>query len=216
MKQSKKWMALLLTLALLCSLAACGKSTPTGQDAQKYVQAVMDMICTGDYDHSVEFSDMEEGEASEILKEGIDEALAELAQTMKLDDETRDGFRDLILKAVAKSKYTVAEGVKAADGDGYDVTVTIQPLDFSAGMDEIVGEKVDELLSDPNVASMSESEITNVLMKAVIEGMNANLENPVYGESVDVTVRYHQMGEGVYGVEKEDGEKLGSSLFLMS
>ena len=35
---------------------------PTAEDARAYVQAVLDIMCTGDYDHSVELSDIPEGD----------------------------------------------------------------------------------------------------------------------------------------------------------
>ena len=45
---------MLAAVMMIVMLSGCGPKKPTPEDAQAYVKAVLDIICTGDYDHAVE------------------------------------------------------------------------------------------------------------------------------------------------------------------
>lgn len=71
-------------------------------------------------------------------------------------------------------------------------------------------------MADPDkFLAMSESEQTEYGFKFLVDKLNEDLENPKYGDPVDVTVRYELLDEkeNVYGCKEEEGEILGEHLF---
>ena len=63
MKKHFRIIAALLASVMLMGLmlSGCGKAEPTVEDAKKYVDSTVKLLCTGEYDKSVKFSDIEEG-----------------------------------------------------------------------------------------------------------------------------------------------------------
>jgi hypothetical protein len=92
-----------------------------------YVKAVLDIICTGDYDRSVKFTDLDKSaeKTREELLDSVEEALTG-SGGMNLPEETVKNFRTAMDHALKQCKYTVKEAV--AVDDGFDVTVVIEPL----------------------------------------------------------------------------------------
>ena len=178
----------------------------------KYVQAVLDGICTGDYDHSVKFLDLGESDFADLRKDMLDSIVDELmgSDELTLTEETAKAFRDVMDKALTKCKYQV---VDAAETDnGYDVTVSIEPLkllDQAKMQDELTG----YLLTVPGILSMSQDELMEVAMNHIVEYIGAGLDSPAYDDAVQVTVRYVEMERGQYGVSEADGQRLGEKLF---
>ena len=66
---------LICFVAMGCLLSGCGKSGAAKEDAQKYVGAVLDLMCKGEYDSSVDLSNLKEEEVSGFRDEMIDEML---------------------------------------------------------------------------------------------------------------------------------------------
>ena len=205
--------AMMAVLCAVCVFTGCGSRKPKAVDAQNYVKAILDIICTGDYDHSVKFSDLNEDTAKQTRDEildGVEEALAG-SDEIKLPEETIKKFREVKDKALQKCRYTVGDAV-AAD-DGFDVKVSIEPLvvmdsaKFSDGM-------MAYLLSVPGIAGMNQEQITAEAMNYLITCIEEGLEDPQYDSSVDVTVHYGVLEENNYGVSEEDGQRLGEKLFI--
>ena len=70
---------MLLTVLAVSALTGCGSKAPTAQDAQNYAKAVLDLMCTGGYDHSVKLADVEEGKELDLRDQMIDDTIASLA-----------------------------------------------------------------------------------------------------------------------------------------
>lgn len=208
MKQFKRAAALILTLCMVFALTACS-SKPKAEDAEKYVKAVLDIICTGDYDHSVNLVDADE--MSSTLDEAIDSAVESLSAEVTMTDEVKANFREVMMDLFAKSKYTVGEATEVEGG--FDVPVTLEPIQVGSTVEDAVNAAVDELVNDPETANMTQDDIMNALMQVVIDALKAELDDPQYGDSVEVTVRYKELEDGVYGVDEADGEKLGEAMF---
>ena len=104
--------------------------------------------------------------------------------------------------------------------DGYDVTVSIEPLQLFTGIDEELNEVLEERVASEadKILAMSEEEQTNYVMEIVIELLNKKLEDPQYDPAEEVVVHYGPMEgqKGVYGCTEAEGEKLGSKLFSTS
>ena len=217
MKNSmKKLMAVIaVVLCIACVLAGCGNRKPTKEDAMDYVQAVLDGICTGDYDHSVKFVDMEESDLTNMREEVLDAFMDGLMGSgeLTLSEETAKSFRDVMDKALTKCKYQVVDAVEKENG--YDVTVSIEPLKVMDS-ENLQHELTNYLLTVPNILSMSEDEIMEVAMKYIAEQIDAGLDSPAYDDAVQVTVSYTELEKGQYGVSKEDGERLGEKMFSVN
>lgn len=214
---------LLLTAFMIVMTAAmlsgCGPKKPAPEDAQAYVKAVLDLMCTGDYDHEVNLADIEEGKESETRDAVVDQMIAEIGSQQNLNDEVKSSFRDLMLAALGKAKYTVGEAVETEDG-GYDVTVTLEPLQLFTGISEELDAVLEERVAAEadKILAMSEDEQTNYVMEILIELLNKKIEDPQYDDAEDVVVHYGPMDgqDNVYGCTEEEGEKLGAKLFSTS
>ena len=176
---------------------------PTAEDAKAYVKAILDIMCTGDYDHSVNLSDIPEGEEANLRDSTIESAVAAIASDSGLSEDVQADFAEVMREAFAKSKYTVGDAVPTEDG-GYDVTVTIEPLKLYAGAQTKLAERI-----------TSEEEANNLIYTKIAEIIRENLEEPEYGEPKEVVVHYGLIDEqnNIWGVSEEEGEKLGEVLF---
>ena len=221
MKKSFKRVLLVAFMAVMAVavLTGCGPKKPAPEDAQAYVKAVLDLMCTGDYDHEVNLADIEEGKESETRDAVVDQMIAEIGSQQNLNDEVKSSFRDLMLTALGKAKYTVGEAVETEDG-GYDVTVTLEPLQLFTGVSEELDAVLEERVAAEadKILAMSEDEQTNYVMEILIELLNKKIEDPQYDDAEDVVVHYGPMDgqENVYGCTEAEGEKLGAKLFSTS
>ena len=200
-------------------LAGCGPKKPTAEDAQAYVKAVLDLMCTGDYDHSVKLVDVEEGTGVELREALVEETLGDIGAESNISDELIEGFKNFMLDALTKANYTVGDAVETEDG-GYDVTVSIAPLQLFTGIEEeLMGVLEERVAAEPDkILAMSEEEQNNYIMEILLELLNKKIADPQYDPPEDVVVHYGLMeGEdNVYGCDDAEGEKLGAKLFSQS
>jgi hypothetical protein len=77
---------------LMLALAGCGQAKPTAEDAKAYVQATLDLLCTGDYDHSVDLADdflaLTADEQQDIVLRALSEFLIGKLDTPTYGDPT--------------------------------------------------------------------------------------------------------------------------------
>lgn len=217
MKRNTRRLSLIaLSLILVISMLAGCSSKPKPEDAQAYVKAVLDVICTGDYDRSVNLADIEQGTEGELRDEVIDAMLASFGAEQGLDEEVKGRFKDTLIDAFSKARYSVGDAVPTDDG-GYDVTVTIEPLQIFAGFGENFESTVQEraMADYEKVSVMSEEELNAYVMNIVIDMINDNLADPQYDPAETVTVHYGLLDEenNLYGCPSEEGEKLGGKIF---
>ena len=217
MKRGLKHLSLIVIMMVFAvvMLSSCGPKKPEPGEAQAYVKAVLDLMCTGDYDHTVDLADIEEGKESETRDALVDQMISEIGDKENLSDEVVSSFRDLMMAALEKTKYTVGEAVETEDG--YDVTVTIEPLQIFNG----ITKKIDAVLEkkvaaeSDKILAMSEEEQTNYVMEILIDLLNKKVEKPKYDPPEEVVVHYGIIEDktGVYGCTEAEGEKLGKKLF---
>ncbi len=200
-------------------LTGCGPKKPAPEDAQAYVKAVLDLMCTGDYDHSVNLADIEEGKESEVRDNLINEMMTQIGSESNLSEEVTASFKDFMMNALEKAKYTVGDAT-ATEDDGYDVTVSIEPLQIFTDINEELNDVLEERVASESdkILAMSEEEQTNYVMEIVIELLNKKIADPKYDPAEEVVVHYGPMEgqKGVYGCTEAEGEKLGSKLFSSS
>ncbi len=198
-------------------LSGCGPKKPAPEDAQAYVKAILDLMCTGDYDHSVDIADIEEGKESEIRDAFIDEMVGKVSEESDLSEDSAKAFRDLMINALEKTRYSVGEATPAEDGE-YDVTVSIEPLRIFTGVEEEFDAELEKIAaSEPDkILAMSTEEQAEYGMEILLGILNKKIEDPKYDPAEEVTVHYGLMEgqKNVYGCAESEGEKLGSKLFL--
>lgn len=215
-KTMRQLVTALASLALTLSvLTACGSNKPTSEDAENYVKAVLDLMCTGDYDHSVQIADIGEGQESAVRDAILTDAMDTLAK-IDVSDETRDRFREVLITAFEKCRYNVT-GSEEDDKGEFDVVVSIEPLKLFDGMKESLDSELSEVLADyGQVSSMSDREYNDTVYNTMIRLMQEKLESPAYADPETVTVHYGPVQSGdrnAYGISQEDARGLGSLLF---
>ena len=154
-------LALSLCLALCLCLTACF-GRPSAQDAKDYVTTLMSGLC-GSLP-----SDSEDGSAAEaeaLRSQLIDEVIAGFrGQGAALDEETEALIRTTLTSALAACRFTVGDAVKS--GGGYDVPVTVSPLKlFQVDMAAVEEEAVAQLSQDPDLLTMSQSQVSNKVFR---------------------------------------------------
>ena len=210
----------MLIMVMTVSLfSGCGPKKPAPEEAQAYVKAVLDLMCTGEYDNAVNLADIEEGKEAEVRDNLIDEMMSGISSQSNLSEDVAKDFRDFMIGALEKAKYTVGDAVAADDG-GYDVTVSVEPLQLFTGIEDELNSVLEERVAaeSDKILGMSEEEQTNYVMSIVIELLNKKIADPQYDKAEEVVVHYGPMEgqKGVYGCTEAEGEKLGSKLFSTS
>ena len=198
-------------LILTCfGLTACSK-VPTADDAKNYVKATLDIICKGEYDHSVKFSDVKEGEEGKKREEMIDSEISAILKSSEsgIEEDTAAILRDAMDKCFANAKYSVKDVAETGKGE-YDVVLEIEPLMISAdGYEKMVSH-----LDLGTVNDLNDDVWKKTILKARFQAMADNAESPTYAEPIEVTVHYGKIAEqnNNYGVSAADGQKLGASI----
>lgn len=209
-------LAVLMMVMSVSLLSGCGPKKPAPEEAQAYVKAVLDLICTGDYDHTVELADVEEGKESEIRDLLISQVTESISSQSSLNKENAEKFAVFLVNAFKKANYTVGDAVAADDG-GYDVTVSIRPLQLFTGIDEELNAVLEErVAAEPDkIMAMSEDEQTDYVMDILLELLDKKIADPQYDPAEEVVVHYGILEgrDGVYGCSMEDGVRLGSKVF---
>ena len=205
-------------MLLTASLTGCGSSGPTEEDAQKYVQAILDLMCTGEYDKSVKFANIEEGAEMDMRESLIDNIVEEYTQETNLGQEAKIQMRDFLVNSFSKCRYTVGEAVKTDDrGEtGYDVKVTVEPLKVFEGSSDALQDTIGDLISDTEkIQSLSQDELTDLVYDSLFDVLDNNIENPQYEAPEEITVHYGLIDNehDIYGVNENEAAKVGTKLF---
>jgi len=219
MKRIYRTVSALLTAALLMTmlLTGCGETSSSSikGDAENYVKAVLDLMCTGTYDHSVTFGDVASGREQESRDEMIAGIVSSIAKDNDLNEEQRARLEDCLTRAFSACRYTIKDVRESEDG-GCDVTVSIEPLKVFEGISDALNSKVRELTGDGEaMIAMTPEEQTAALAEVLLSQLDQNLENPQYGPAEEVIVHYGllQGSEDRYGIDENAGKTLGEKLF---
>ena len=219
MKRLFKATAVLFSAVLFLSilLTGCGEqaSVSIREDAENYVKAVLDLMCTGEYDHSVTFADVESGKERVSRDAMISDIVNYVSEDNDLTEEQRAELGGLIARAFTTCRYSIKD-VKETDDGGCDVTVSIEPLKLFEGVSDALDQKVEDLSKDTdNAIAMTEEEQTAALTAVLFTQLNQNLENPQYAPAEEAVVHYGLLEgtEDRYGINENAGKVLGEKLF---
>lgn len=202
-------LALSLCLALCLCLTGCF-GRPSAQEAETYVTTLMSGLCGT---LPADTADESAAEAEALRTQLIDEVIAGFrGQGAALDEETEALIRTTLTSALAACRFTVGDAVKS--GGGYDVPVTVSPLKlFQVDMAAVEAEAIRQLSQDPDLLTMSQSQVSNKVFRIMLAMIADNLDNPQYGEDVTATVRYERQDDGEYGITQDSGAAIGRILF---
>lgn len=202
-------LALSLCLALCLCLTGCF-GRPSAQEAETYVTTLMSGLCGT---LPADGADESAAEAEALRTQLIDEVIAGFrGQGAALDEETEALIRSTLTSALAACRFTVGDAVKS--GGGYDVPVTVSPLKlFQVDMAAVEEEAIRQLSQDPDLLTMSQSQVSNKVFRIMLAMIADNLDNPQYGEDVTATVRYERQDDGEYGITQDSGAAIGRILF---
>lgn len=219
MKRLFKTIAALFAATLLLGmlLTGCGEQTSVSikEDAESYVKAVLDLICTGEYDHSVTFADVESVKERASRDAMISEIINYVSEDNDLTEEQRAELGGIIARAFTTCRCSIKD-VKETDDGGCDVTVSIEPLKLFTGVSDVLDQKVEELSKNTeNAITMTEEEQTAALTSVLFAQLNQNLDNPQYAPAEEVVVHYGLLEgtEDRYGIDENAGKALGEKLF---
>ena len=219
MKRLFKTIAALFAATLLLGmlLTGCGEQTSVSikEDAESYVKAVLDLICTGEYDHSVTFADVESVKERASRDAMISEIINYVSEDNDLTEEQRAELGGIIARAFTTCRSSIKD-VKETDDGGCDVTVSIEPLKLFTGVSDVLDQKVEELSKNTESAiTMTEEEQTAALTSVLFAQLNQNLDNPQYAPAEEVVVHYGLLEgtEDRYGIDENAGKALGEKLF---
>ena len=202
-------LALSLCLALCLCLTGCF-GRPSAQEAETYVTTLMSGLCGT---LPADTADESAAEAEALRTQLIDEVIAGFrGQGAALDEETEALIRSTLTSALAACRFTVGDAVKS--GGGYDVPVTVSPLKlFQVDMAAVEEEAIRQLSQDPDLLTMSQSQVSNKVFRIMLAMIADNLDSPQYGEDVTATVRYERQDDGEYGITQDSGAAIGRILF---
>lgn len=202
-------LALSLCLALCLCLTGCF-GRPSAQEAKDYVTTLMSGLCGT---LPADGADESAAEAEALRTQLIDEVIAGFrGQGAALDEDTEALIRSTLTSALAACRFTVGDAVKS--GGGYDVPVTVSPLKlFQVDMAAVEEEAIRQLSQDPDLLTMSQSQVSNKVFRIMLAMIADNLDNPQYGEDVTATVRYERQDDGEYGITQDSGAAIGRILF---
>ena len=123
--------AWLLACTLALGLAACGDITP--EDAETYIQGLLDASYLGQYDQDyLDLAGITEEESREEDYEWNTTAEADILRdylAIQPTDAAVQQSVDLVKEIYSHSKYEVGAASKLDDGS-YAVTVSVQPMDI--------------------------------------------------------------------------------------
>ena len=186
----KRVLALILALACILSVTACGAEGKAKRAAEGFLTA----FCELDFDRAAEFVDSPEDMPEALKNLDLDEMLEDIPEEYreKYGDEIEAVISKLIARVKANCSYVINGIIEKDDAYEVDVTMTVpdvEDVDFSSILSEsnllkLLGEK----LGDGTISlSSSEEEIVDALLPDVIKMLDNAIESITIGsEEMDV------------------------------
>ena len=199
--------ALLLAGVMALGLAACSSVTP--EDAETYIQGLLDASYLGQYDPEyLELADITEEEARTEDYEWNTAAEAEILReylAIQSTDAAVQQSVDLVKEIYSHSRYSVTGASKLEDGS-YAVTVSIQPMDIliryqnQTDVNEIWMTVLAEhgVMDQATLDAMSGEEymaLEDIYAAAVLDGIQALVPEMGYGPEQSVVLQLQLEGD---------------------
>ena len=215
--------ALLLAGVMALGLAACSSVTP--EDAETYIQGLLDASYLGQYNQEyLDLADITEEESRTEDYEWNTAAEAEILReylAIQSTDASIQKSVDLIKEIYSHSKYSVTGASKLEDGS-YAVTVSIQPMDIliryqnQTDVNEIWMTVLAEhgVMDQAALDAMSDEEymaLEDIYAAAVLDGIQALVPEMGYGPEQSVVLQL-QLEDDTYTLVGTDLQHLDSMI----
>lgn len=215
--------AVILAASVLTGCRTTSVKGPDADDAGKYVEALLDLTCTGSYSGPVSLSNAGRDKELEIRDSIIDDLYASTVEDAGLTEDVQALFRDFLVKAGQNCRYSVtdvtpSENQASPDYPEYNVTVSIEPLKAFKGASELLDKEMNGLENDTGKLLETDPEvICSTAFKNVFTALSAQLDQPEYESPQTLVVHYYPVDaeHNLYGISEEDCRRLGEKLFSM-
>ena len=209
MKYTKKIALLLVMVCVMSLLTACGGLTE--EDAQNYVQAVLDASYKGEFDAYIEVTGSTREEAEEMYNKSLEMTLANAGFNEAIsNDKLKDDYKNLFIDLAKLSNYEITN-VSKNDDDNFMVEVTVKPFDFMSDLEEemidIFTEKITNASKIP-----TKDEMIIMSFEVMYDLLKEKADDPQYGDSTTVVLRL-EADDAEYKINDDDLATLDSSLF---
>lgn len=207
MKFFHRMAALLLAGVMALGLAACGDIT--SDDAEAYIQGLLDASYLGQYNQEyLDLADITEEESRTEDYEWNTAAEAEILReylAIQSTDAAVQQSVDLVKEIYSHSRYSVTGASKLEDGS-YAVTVSIQPMDIliryqnQTDVNEIWMTVLAEhgVMDQATLDAMSDEEymaLEDIYAAAVLDGIQALVPEMGYGPEQSVVLQLQLEGD---------------------
>lgn len=223
MKFFHRMAALLLAGVMALGLAACGGIT--SDDAEAYIQGLLDASYLGQYNQEyLDLADITEEESRTEDYEWNTAAEAEILReylAIQSTDAAVQQSVDLVKEIYSHSRYSVTGASKLEDGS-YAVTVSIQPMDIliryqnQTDVNEIWMTVLAEhgVMDQATLDAMSDEEymaLEDIYAAAVLDGIQALVPEMGYGPEQSVVLQLQLEGD-TYTLVDTDWQHLDSMI----
>lgn len=203
----KRILATALSVIMIMGvLTGCGKEF----DASGYVKACLDANVHGEFAEYAKITGTEESELQSRHDEIIDQEMAAL-DSLPMDEQKKNDFRELFMKLYDSCKYEVGEAVKNEDGT-YTVPVTVYQLKAFKTLIQDGQTYIQEYYQTQAEAGneLSQDDLYAAMTDYIYDGLNANVSNPEYGDAntIDVTVGPSAANSRIYEIKSEELQNL--------
>lgn len=211
-----------LCMMLCMMLGGCGGYSET--DAAALLQANLDIVYKGEWtDEDLSRFAMTEAEAAAVHEDAllmeaeyfagyfsVDIGSIGDEQTAEIMTEIITEITELYRDVYAASRYEV--GAVTAASDGYDVSLTVWPVDvfrrFVAEDGDSFRQDWQEKAASAEFQGMSQQEITAVWAADLLAALRQAAETPGYLDAVELVVRVAPDVDGSYTVDAADWDEI--------
>lgn len=210
----RNWIRVIGISMSMCLLVSCKQQT-TKFDAGSYVKSILDCMCKGQYEEYMELTDSTLEEAKREYESVLDDNVEALNDAdANLSEELLAEFREYFADVHERTKYEIKDVAVDQNGN-FTVTMKVEPLNYTAGIEDYVNEKFnayakDVIASGEDLPSQEEQE--HQYYTFFLEGCKQALEQATYQTAVEVKVDVRKDDDGIYNIDSEDFTELFYSL----
>lgn len=216
----KKIISISLTvfLAVTCLCSACqGQKGPTADDAQEYVESLLEMTCNGNSDGPTSPADTGTAAEPDHPSSDMSNSLFSILDDAGLSEDVRNQFKTYLGEVGKHCRYSVIKTEQTYDQEtpGYAITVSIEPVKAFKNASTILNEILKEKEGDAGALSgTSPEELQIGIFREMFQTLSDQLDQVEYAPAEEITVYYKLMDEGknLYGISEDDCRKLGEKL----
>jgi len=202
--------AILMTVAMVLSLVACGKTT---FDASGYVTAYLKATTTGETTDLEGYSKEAVTKVNNDYTTQIQDALENITSDQDLSEEVQKEYTSLIKSMLGAISYKVGKATETTEGSasGYEVPVTVKPLKLN------ITDKLTEW-AETAMGDASNIENWDTFYEKLYKEAAALLKDAVaagqYGEETTIKLTATQNKDGLYTIDQEGLNKMAENLFI--